>query len=333
MIILFTVLILLVILVNGWTDAPNAIAGCISTRAMSPKGALALAALCNLLGAVGMALISPQVALTLYGIADFGTDPRSGVAALCAGLSAVVIWAVAAWRLGLPTSESHALISALTGAAIAKSGSLSAVSSKEWRLVLLGLLITTLPPFVLGFLINKLLYILLKNKDRRSTVKYFLRAERLGAAMSALLHGAQDSQKFMGIYMLGISLLGGSYRQGEPIPIYIILLCALVMTLGTCLGGARIIKKVGCEMTKLDAVGGSSADCASSIVLFACSLLGIPASTTHSKASAMLGTGLCKRRGINLSVAGELFAAWGLTFPCCGALGFLISLLVSSIFT
>ena len=101
------------------------------------------------------------------------------------------------------------------------------------------------------------------------------------------------------------------------------------MTLGTLLGGARIIKKIGCELTDLDAAGGSASDAASSAVLTVCSFFGIPASTTHSKACAIMGTGLCKKSGVNLHIAGEMIAAWTLTFPFCGAIGFFLSFLIS----
>ena len=329
MIILFTVLILLVILVNGWTDAPNAIAGCVSTRAMRPSSALTLAAAANFIGAVAMAFFSPKVAFTLYNIADFGDDTRGALCALCAGLCAVILWATVAWGFGLPTSESHALISGISGAALAKRKSFDALNSREWHLVIMGLVITTVLPFILGFLLNRILSLILKTFPRRKVIRYFLRTERIGAASSALIHGAQDSQKFMGIYMLGISLYRGSHQRIAAIPIYVVLICAAVMTLGTMLGGARIIKKIGCDMTRIDAVGGSSADTASSAVLFICSLTGIPASTTHSKASALIGTGICKRGGVDPRIAGQMFAAWALTFPFCAALGFVLSLLMS----
>ncbi len=329
MMILFTVLILLVILVNGWTDAPNAIAGCVSTRSLSPTAALTLAAVCNFIGAVGMASLSPKVAQTLFGIVDFGTDRDGAMSALCAGLCAVILWAVLAWRFGLPTSESHALISGITGAALARRMSLDAINPDQWRLVLIGLFVTTVPAFLLGFLFHFVLLRFLQASSRRRVMRRFMRAQIFSAAGSALLHGAQDSQKFMGIYMLGLSLFYSGVGADSPIPLFVVLICASVMTLGTMMGGARIIKKVGCDMTELDAAGGSASDAASSAVLAVCSLLGIPASTTHSKACAIMGTGMCKKGGVDLRIAGQMFAAWGLTFPFCGAFGFLLSFLIS----
>ena len=331
MIILITVLILLVILVNGWTDAPNAIAGCICTRSLSPTSALILAAVCNFSGAVGMYLISPRVAATLYNIVDLGEDSSASLCAIAAGLSAVILWSVAAFAFGLPTSESHALISGISGAAIAKCGSFSALSIREWSLVLGGLLATTLPPFILGYIAYRIVIILLSRAQRRSAMLYFNRAQRLSAATSALLHGAQDSQKFIGIYLLALSLLGLGERD-RKFSILLMLICATVMTLGTLIGGARIIKKVGCDMTELDAVGGSASDIASSITLFVCSLAGIPASTTHSKTCAIMGAGLGGGRGIDVHIVSQVLLAWGLTFPACGTLGYCFYMLTSAVF-
>ena len=329
MLVLFTVLILLVILVNGWTDAPNAIAGCVSTRSLTPGKALLLAAGCNFAGAVGMAILNPSIAQTLYGIVNFGDDTEGALASLCAGLCAVILWALIAWRFGLPTSESHALISGITGAALARRMSLEVFNPEEWRAVLLGLLATTLPAFLLGFLFYRILLRLMSRFPRRHVIKHFMRAQRCSAASSALLHGAQDSQKFMGVYMLGLSLYYAEQRQIDSIPLVIVLICAAVMTLGTMLGGGRIIKKVGCDMTDLDAAGGSASDTASSAVLTVCSFLGIPASTTHSKACAIMGTGLCKKGGVDLRIASQMLAAWTLTFPFCGAIGFSLSFLIN----
>lgn len=332
MIIFITALILSVILINGWTDAPNAIAGCVSTRSMSPRSAVTLAAICNFIGAVGMSIISPRVAVTLYNIVDLGDGGDGALCAVCAGLLAVVVWATLAWRFGLPTSESHALISGLTGAAIAARSSLSAINTEQWALVITGLFATTLIPFILGYIFNSLLRLCLKNKPRRNIMRYFMRAQCVSAAASALLHGAQDSQKFIGVYMLSLSLMGVSKFSDGRIPLYLVSLCAAVMTLGTMLGGARIIKKVGCEMTDIDAAGGSAADAASSAVLLLCSLVGIPASTTHSKACAMMGTGFCKKHGVDVRIVTQMLAAWGLTFPACALLGYLFFRLIFGIF-
>ncbi len=327
MIILFSILILFVILVNGMTDAPNAIAGCVSTHSLSPSQALLLAAVCNFVGAVGMALMNPAVAMTLFGIVDFGSDEQAALSALCAGLFAVILWATVAHHFGFPTSESHALISGITGAALGQRMSADAINAAEWHAVLLGLFATTLPALLLGALFYKVLLSFLGGRSRRQVMQYFRRTQCISAAASAMLHGAQDSQKFMGVYLLGLSFAVRGLDTAK-LPLSVVLICAAVMTLGTMLGGAKVIKKVGCDMTDLDAAGGSASDAASTIVLAVCSLLGLPASTTHSKACAIMGTGMCKRGGIDLRIAGQMLAAWVLTFPLCGAIGFFLSFVI-----
>ena len=140
------------------------------------------------------------------------------------------------------------------------------------------------------------------------------------------MHGAQDSQKFLGVYLLGISIISDrSYGDMERLPTYAVLICASVMTLGTMMGGMKIIKKVGCDMTSLDSAGGSAADTASSAVMAVCSFIGIPAATTQAKTCAMMGVGMSRKRGTDPRIACELFSAWILTFPVCGAIGFILS--------
>ena len=331
--IVFTVLILSVALVNGWTDAPSAIAGCVSTRSLSPTRALIMAGLCNFAGAVIMAFIRPGVAETLYGIADFGNNPKSSLISLCCALIAVIVWATAACFFGIPTSESHALIAGMTGAALASNMSLSSIRAEEWNSVILGILISTLPVIIFAFIIYKISSHIFSNQDRRGTLRYFRRVQILSAGTGAFLHGAQDSQKFIGVYLLGLSFLGKhSPTDNFTIPLYVIIIFASAMTLGTMIGGSRIIKKIGCDMTKLDPLSSSAADTASSAVLGVCSFLGIPTATTHAKTCAMMGVGLCKKHNTNPKIVFELFLGWFLTFPACTLIGFLLSVFAHTLF-
>ena len=339
--IFFSILVLGVALVNGWTDAPSAIAGCVSTRALAPRQALLLAAICNLLGAIIMAILCPTVAKTLYGIADFGSDSRSAIISLSVALITVIAWATLAAARGLPTSESHALISSVCGSAIASNMSLDSIQLEEWKSVILGIIISTLPVMIFSLFIYKLSTRIFKEQDRRSTMRYFMRVQRFSAGISSFLHGAQDSQKFIGVYMLGLTFLGGgvgvstfSADSSESvtfsIPLWITIACAASMTLGTLMGGSRIIKKVGCDMTELDPLSSSAADTASSSFLGVCSFLGIPTATTHAKTCAIMGIGLCKKGGTNPKIAAEVFLAWLLTFPICAIVSFLLSLLANT---
>ena len=322
----FALLVIAVALVNGWTDAPSAIAGCVSTRSLSPRSALVLAAICNFSGAVIMAIFRPGVAETLYGIADFGSDPSSAMISLCCALISVVIWASVACLFGLPTSESHALISGLCGAALASNASPDAIRLDQWRSVLIGLAISTLPVLIFAYFIYRISSRVFKGQDRRGTMKYFKRVQFISAGSSAFLHGAQDSQKFIGVYLLGLTFLGKHTDSGGfEIPMYVTLICAAAMTLGTMMGGSRIIKKVGCDMTRLDPLSSSAADTASSAFLGVCSFLGIPTATTHAKTCAMMGVGLCKKNATDPRVVCQLFLGWLLTFPLCALMGFLLS--------
>jgi len=232
--LIITLLTLGVILVNGWTDAPNAIATCVSTRAVSVKKSIVMAAVCNFLGVLVMTLINSTVAQTIYNMVDFGQDPKAALIALCAALFAIVIWAVLAWLFGIPTSESHALIAGLSGAAIAIQGGIAGINGNEWIKVIYGLLLSTILGFVSGYAFTKLIEFICKKLDRRKTNNFFKKGQVVGAASMAFMHGAQDGQKFMGVFLLGIFLANGvSDVTTFQIPIWLMILCSLVMSLGT----------------------------------------------------------------------------------------------------
>ena len=316
-----------VILVNGWTDAPNAIATCVVTRCMPVRAAIVMAAIFNFLGAYVMTLLSPRVARTITQMVDFGNDPAQATLALSAAILAVVVWAVIAFAFGIPTSESHSLIAGLTGSAIALHGSLYAVNGSEWGKVLLGIVISVTLGFGLGYLVCKIVTVLFRRAERQRAASTFRYAQIVGAAYSAFMHGAQDGQKFMGILILCLFM-----SQGRDIPTdlqpapWIMLLCAAIMALGTAIGGKKIIKSVGMDMVKLEKYQGFSADVAASSALLLCSLLSLPVSTTHAKTTAIMGVGAVKRLStVNFSVVKDMCLAWVLTFPGCALVGFLMT--------
>lgn len=326
-ILLITVLLTLgVIFVNGWTDAPNAIATCVATRAMPPKAAVLMAAVFNLLGTFAMTLVNATVAMTIKNMVNFGSDTTQATAALCAALFAIIIWAVAAWYFGIPTSESHALIAGLSGAAIALQGGFSGINGHEWMKVIYGLVLSTFLGFGTGFVFAKLTAFLCRNKDRRKTTGFFKGAQIFGGGAMAFMHGAQDGQKFMGVLILGMFLVNGTDTTGNVIPpIWMMVMCSLVMGIGTSVGGYKIIKAVGMDMVKLDAYQGFSADLAGAFCLLLSSLYGIPVSTTHTKTTAVMGVGATKRlSAVNFSVVKDMVLTWILTFPGCGIIGFLM---------
>ncbi len=333
--LLTTVLLTLgVILVNGWTDAPNAIATCVSTRAINPRAAIIMAAVFNFLGVLVMTMVNSKVAMTIYKMVDFGGNTQEATVALCAALLAIVIWATAAWKFGIPTSESHALIAGLSGAAIALHGSLNGINGSEWVKVLYGLVLSTFLGFGSGYVLTKITEFLCRNIERRKTVGFFRNAQIFGGASMAFMHGAQDGQKFMSVFLLGIFLAGGQGTVTNfTIPIWLMILCSLIMGLGTSIGGYRIIKSVGMDMVKLQPHQGFSADLAAAGCLLLSSVTGMPVSTTHTKTTAIMGVGASMRlSAVDWSIVKDMVLTWVLTFPGCGLLGYLMARLFMMIF-
>ncbi len=329
------VLTLGVILVNGWTDAPNAIATCVVTRCMPPRAAILMAAVCNFLGVFVMTLLNAKVAETITKMVDFGDDPDKAIIALSAALFAIVLWATLAWVFGIPTSESHALIAGLTGSAIALNNGLAGVNGGEWVKVLYGIVVSVVLGFGLGWLVCKAVTKAFFHVERRKTEPIFKYAQIGGAAYSAFMHGAQDGQKFMGIIYLCVFMSKGeSLPSNIQIPLWLMAVCSIVMGLGTAMGGKKIIKSVGMDMVKLEKYQGFSADLAASTSLLLCSVFSLPVSTTHAKTMSIMGVGAVKRiSAINFGVVKEMVLTWVLTFPGCGLVGFLMTKLFMMIFT
>ncbi len=329
-----SVLTLGVIMVNGWTDAPNAIATCVSTRSMQPRRAIFMATVFNFLGIVTMTYFNASVAMTIYNMVDFGGNTHEALVALCAALFAIVLWATAAWWFGIPTSESHALIAGLSGAAIAVHNSFAGISVSEWVKVLYGLVFSLIVGFGMGFGVVRLIELICRRMDRRRTDRFFQGAQIGGAAAMAFMHGAQDGQKFMGVFLLGMFLANGQGRETNfIIPFWLMLLCSLVMALGTSIGGMRIIKTVGMDMVHLERYQGFAADLAAAGCLLITSLTGMPVSTTHTKTTSIMGIGASKRlSSLDLGIVKDMFAAWVLTFPGCGMVGFVMAKLFLQIF-
>jgi len=293
-----------VVLVNGWTDAPNAIATPVAAGTISFRTAAVLAAGCNLLGVVSAAAVNDAVARTLFSIADFGPW---ALPALTAALAATALWAVFAWRFGIPTSESHALVAGLVGAALGIGA--EALRPEPLIRVGLGLVLSLGLGGALGRLFVRIL--------PAGSARRYARGQILGSALTAFLHGAQDGQKFLGTLALILALDAG----GFALPGWAAPACAVLMGLGTLLGGRRIVDTVGRRMVKLDPRRGFAADLGAACSLAFCTLTGLPVSTTHAKTAAILGAGASP----DARVAGAMGAAWLLTFPGCGALAFFLA--------
>ncbi len=323
-----------VIFVNGWTDAPNAIATCVTTRCMRAKSAILMSAVFNFAGVLVMTRINSSVASTISNMVDFGGDTNTALIALCAALFSIVVYSVAASQFGIPTSESHSLIAGLTGAAIAIRNGVEGINFNEWVKVLYGLVLSLVLGFFMGWVICKFIMVLCAGVDRRKANDFFKPAQIFGAAFMSFMHGAQDGQKFIGVLFLGLAFCNGQDSvQGMTIPVWLMILCSTVMGLGTSVGGEKIIKSVGMDMVKLEKYQGFSADLAGAICLLLSSVFGIPVSTTHTKTSAIMGVGAVKRiSAINFGVVKDMMLTWIFTFPGCGLISYVMAKLFMALF-
>ncbi len=322
-----------VIFVNGWTDAPNAIATCVTTRCMRVRSAIIMSAICNFFGVLIMTHINASVASTISNMVDFGGDTTMALIALCAALFSIVVYSVGASIFGIPTSESHSLIAGLTGAAIALGGA-GGVNMNEWIKVIYGLVMSLLFGFAIGWATAKVVTVICAGLDRRRTDTFFKYAQIFGAATMSFMHGAQDGQKFIGVLFLGVAFASGQPDvAGAVIPVWLMMLCSATMGLGTSVGGEKIIKSVGMDMVKLEKYQGFSADLSSSLCLLVMTVLGIPVSTTHTKTSAIMGVGAVRRlSAINFGVVKDMMLTWIFTFPGCGIISYAMAKLFMFLF-
>jgi PiT family inorganic phosphate transporter len=262
---------------------------------------------CNFLGLLAVSALGETVGKRVSETIPSG---EGAATAIYAALLSVVVFAVVAWALGIPTSESHALLAALSGAAVANEGK-NGLDKGLWGSVVIGIIITSLLGFLLGYVFERLL----KNSRMRTKKRLLSGLEIAAAALLSLVHGAQDGQKFTAVMIAVFALSGHTLRHGTAT-----LFCAVVLAVGTSLGGARIIKKVGSGITAVDEGGGVCCDTAAFVSILICTALGMPVSTTHTKTSAILGLGVANKN-VNTKTYYEIFSLWLLTFPCCFLLG------------
>lgn len=317
---LTAVIVLLFDYTNGFHDAANIVATVIASRAMTPMQAVLVIAFFEFLGPV---LGGTAVANTIGSIVRLDdVAPLLSLAIVLCGLIGAIVWNLLTWFFGIPSSSSHALVGGLAGAvtvavghehvvwgfAALAHGELTGVSK-----VLAGLLISPLLGFLAGYLVHRLLGLLLRSA--RPTVNGRLRLMQfLTAATLAFSHGANDAQKSMGILTL-VLLLGG-YIEDFRVPLWVILACATAMTLGTLSGGWRIVRTLGFAIYRIRPAHALSAQLASAGVVFSASLAGAPVSTTHVVATAIMGTGASERpRAVRWAKAREIAATWLVTIP------------------
>jgi len=313
-------LILAAEFVNGWTDAPNAIATVVSTRVMRPHHAVVMAAVLNAAGAFAGTAVAATIGKGIL------RAEAIDVETVGAAMVGIVIWSTVAWYYGLPTSESHGLVAGLAGAGLATAGP-SVLLWEGWRKVLIGLVFSTF----LGFLVAIGLMIAILWIFRRSHVgpvrRIFGRLQVVSAALMAFSHGSNDGQKFIGVFTLALVL--GGILPAFQVPAWVILLCALTMGFGTAVGGWRIIRTIGLRLTKLEPLHGFAAETAAGLTIQGAAILGIPLSTTHTISTAIMGVGSTRRiSAVRWGVAGNMVTAWVLTFPICGFIAYVTALII-----
>jgi PiT family inorganic phosphate transporter len=301
---------------NGWNDSANAIATVVSTRVLSPRLAVLMAATMNVLGA----LASTAVARTIgTGVVDpSGISEGVVVSALTAGF----LWNTAMTVFGLPVSASHALIGSLMGAAAAFAG-WDVLNSSGLQKIFAALLISPILGLAIGFLFMRLILNLFGYSSPGTLNKRFGRLQLLSSAFMAFSHGSNDAQKVMGIITL--SLFSGGYIASVDVPRWVMLMCALAMGLGTAMGGWRVIRTIGMRMLRLEPVHGFAAETAATVIILGASQAGLPVSTTHVITSTIMGVGATRRlSAVRWGVAGRIVAAWVFTLPACIVLAWIL---------
>jgi len=301
--------------INGFHDTANAIATSVSTRALSIKSAITMAAVLNFAGA----MVSTKVAATIgKGIVD-GSNVTQLV--VLAGVTGAIIWNLITWYYGLPSSSSHAIIGGLVGAVIAHTGA----STLKWaglKKILLSLVISPLLGTVVGFIFMLIIYWTFRNTAPNGLNRVFRYLQVLSAALMAFSHGMADAQKSMGVITLALVSYG--FLNSFTVPWEVMVACATAMALGTAAGGWRIIKTVGHDFVKLQPVHGFCVETASAGVIMGAAAVGMPTSTTHVITSTILGVGLSKRiSAVNWKVAYRILGAWLMTIPASAFVSYL----------
>ncbi len=317
-------LILAAEFVNGWTDAPNAIATVVSTRVLKPYRAVGLATAFNIAGAFSGTAVAATIGKGI--IRPDAVD----AATVAAAMTAIIFWSTLSYRFGLPTSESHALVAGLAGAGLATAGP-SVLLWEGWKKVIMGLGFSTVIGFGLALLLMVGLYWLLRRSRPTRIRGVFGKLQIASAAFMAFSHGSNDGQKFIGVFTLAL-VLGGILPQ-FAVPWWVILLCAGTMGVGTAFGGWRIVRTMGIRLTRLEPVHGFAAETAAATAIETASRFGIPLSTTHTINMAILGVGATQRlSAVRWGVTGRIVSAWVLTFPVCAGIGFLAAKLIGMVF-
>ena len=307
--------------INGFHDTANSIATSVSTRVLTPRIAIIMAAVLNLIGALTSSKVAKTISSGLIGekVEDY---------VIISALVSAIIWDLITWYFGIPSSSSHALIGGIIGSSIAYFSSADKIIwSGVWEKVVLPLLTSPVIGFILGFLFMKALYLALSPFSQIFVNKWFSKLQILSAALMSYSHGQNDAQKSMGIITLAL-ISSGILKQKSDVPWEVMVACAVSMALGTSIGGWRIIKTIGVNMIKLQPINGFAAETAAALVIETASSIGAPLSTTHVISSSIMGVGASKRlSAVRWALARNIVWAWILTIPATALMGILITII------
>lgn len=323
--IFIVILSLIFDFINGFHDTATAVATSITTRALTPKNAILICAIFNFLGAFSGTAVAKTVG---DNIVSHSSMPQWVI--MCILISSI-IWNLITWYFGIPSSSSHALIGALVGGGIAYTYTFNVVNWYNlFHSVILWLFLSPVIGFVAGYIIMLILNWILKPFKFKIVNKIFLKLQVLAGAFMAFNHGSNDAQKSMGL--ITMALLSGGFISTFEVPTWVIFSCALAMTLGTSLGGKKIIKTMGSGMAKLTPVNGFAAQTGAATVIFIATLFHAPVSTTHIISTTIMGVGASKRfKAVKWGVAKSIVWAWVLTIPITAGISALL-ILIAKIF-
>ena len=311
--------------INGFHDTANAIATSVSTRAIKPQWAIAMSAAANFIGA----LTGTAVAKTI-GSGLIAPSAEGGVV-VAAALVGAIVWNLLTWRLGIPSSSSHALIGGLLGASAAAIGFSAWLIPGILGKVILPLVGSPIAGFAIGFVLMVIIFNVFRRAHPKTMNDRFRRLQILSAAYMAFSHGSNDAQKTMGVMTL--ALVSAGILPEFKVPLWVIILAATSISFGTAAGGWRIIRTMGTKVVKLDPVHGFAAETAAASIIFGASTLGMPVSTTHVISSAILGVGSSDRfNAVHWGVARRIGVAWVLTLPASAAVAALAYLVLKPVF-
>jgi PiT family inorganic phosphate transporter len=303
---------------NGFHDSANAIATSVSTRALTPRIALIMAAVMNLLGAFAGTGVAATVS---KGIIDTPTGSQ-GMVILWAALIGAIAWNLLTWYFGLPSSSTHALFGGMVGAALA--GGTGVMWSGVWDKVVIPMITSPIVGLILGFLVMLAIMWIFRRANPHRAKRDFRMAQTVSAAAMALGHGLQDSQKTMGIVVLALTISG--HLTGSSIPFWVKLATAVALSLGTWAGGWRIMRTLGRKIIELDPPQGFAAESVGASILYITAYVyKVPVSTTHIITSAIMGVGATKRvRAVRWGIAKNIVIGWFLTMPAAGLVAALV---------